>query len=231
MRETVLNALGILLGALAGAWSPWAPRPDLQRQLRLLLTALTVLTGGLVLWTALPSRPWPSVQLLVIGFLALSFGSILGHGMRLQWGLGRLLAWAGSGRTPPESGFAFESVVFAANPLGLAGALLLGATGDWRPLALKAVLDGLAAFGFARGGSRTTLLAAFPVWTVQSILAAAAGNVAHSFADPRPGAALAIACGLITLCAAPVVLGVRRVPLANYLPSLLLAPLMAILWR
>ncbi|MBN8249508.1 MAG: DUF554 family protein, partial [Verrucomicrobia bacterium] len=158
MPETLLNALGILAGALAGLWSPWTPRAETQRQLRLLLTGLTVLAGGLVLWTALPSRPWPAVQLLIIGFLALSLGSLLGHGMRLQWGLGRLLAWAGAGRTPPESGFAFESVVFAANPLGIAGALLLGTTGDWRPLALKAVLDGLAAFGFAKAGSRTTAL-------------------------------------------------------------------------
>jgi len=227
----LLNALGVLLGALTGHSIPWPPPAGVQRQLRLALTVLTVLTGGWVVWMALPSRPWPGIRVLIIAVLSLSVGSLIGHGIGLQRGLSRLLAWAGSGRTPPESGFAFESVVFAANPLGIAGALLLGATGDWRPLALKAALDALAAFGFAQAGSRTVALTAVPVFAIQGTLAGLGGMLQQRLADPQPAAALAAACGLLTLTAAPVVLGIRRVPLANYLPALVVAPLIASVWR
>ncbi|MCW5557343.1 MAG: DUF554 domain-containing protein [Verrucomicrobiae bacterium] len=231
MPAILLNALGVLLGALAGRWSPWAPQADTQRQLRLALTALTVLAGVWVIWSALPSQPWPGMRTLIIAVLSLSAGSLIGHGIGFQRGLSRLLAWAGSGRTSSEPGFAFESVVFAGNPLGIAGAVLQGATGDWRPLALKAALDALAAFGFARAGSNTAALAAVPVFAIQETLAGLAGMLQQRLADPQLTAALATACGLLTLTAAPVVLGIRRVPLANYLPALVLAPLIASVWR
>ncbi|MBX3734254.1 MAG: DUF554 family protein [Verrucomicrobiae bacterium] len=231
MSGVVLNAASLLVAALWGAGLGGTLSARRQHQVRLLLTVLTVLTGLAIMVSVLPMRPAGAAWLLVMGIAGLGLGSLIGHLFGFQRRLSALLAWASAGRSPAGTGFPAEAVIFAVNPLGLAGSVLAGWTGDWRLLALKSLLDALAAHGMAAAGSRTVALAAIPLLALQGTLAVAATAASRRFPDPALGAALAIAAGLILLTAVPVVLGVRRVPLANYLPSLALTPLLAMIWR
>lgn len=199
------------------------------------MTALTLITGFAVAWTGLSSHFLAALQQGFLTVLALSLGSLTGHLLGLQRGLSGLVKWAGAGGgrsvEAQRGGFPLEAVVLAVNPLGLAGAVLEGWTGDWRPLALKGALDALAAVGFAVAGSRTVLLAALPVLAVQGTLTFAAALLAQQFPEPAPAAALRLCTGVLVIAAAPVVLGLHRVPLANYLPALIYAPLLAARWH
>lgn len=229
MLGTFLNVAGVLGGALTGRCTSRALPEARQLQARRILTGLTLLTGVMVIASALPPRIGASLKLGLVALIALSLGSLTGHLLGLHRLLGRGVDWAGNRKAGP-AGFPLEVVVLVANPLGFVGAVLEGWTGDWRPLGLKASLDTLAAMGFAAAGSRTVWLAALPMLAVQGTLTLGAALLVQRFPDPAPAAALRLCAGLIVVAATPVILGLRKVPLANYLPSLVYGPLLAAWW-
>jgi uncharacterized protein len=183
----------------------------------------------MVMASALPPHFGASLKLGLVALTALCLGSLTGHLLGLHRLLGRAVVWAGNRDSGP-AGFPLEVVVLVANPLGIVGAVLEGWTGDWRPLGLKASLDTLAALGFSAAGSRTVWLAALPMWAVQGTLTLGAALLVQRFPDPAPAAALRLCAGLMVVAATPVILGLRKVPLANYLPSLVYGPLLAAWW-
>lgn len=233
---TFINGAALVLGAMAGLAKGWNLSPENQRRARLTLAGLAVLTGLSAVWRALPPHWGASARLLIEALVAWSLGTVAGKALGLQKGLSRMVALASRDRAKPasdapsSSGFAMEAVVFAANPLGLAGAVLEGWTGDWRPLALKSALDVLAALGFTAAGSRTVALAVLPVLAVEGTLTLGGQWLSGVVLAPGPSAAFGVCTGFLVLSCAPVVMGIRKVPLANSLPALVLAPLLAALW-
>ena len=102
-----------------------------------------------------------------------------------------------------------------------------GFSGYYFPLALKGVMDGLAMASFVKMFRWPTALAALPVFLFLNGLTL----VFHSLILPHLNApeiaAMNCAGGLIICAATLVILEVRRVELANYLPALVVAPLLA----
>jgi hypothetical protein len=118
--------------------------------------------------------------------------------------------------------------------LGLLGAVTDGlpTNGDqlgcyWL-LAVKAVMDGLAMTGFVKIFGWPSALSAFPVFAFLGGITFACqfyANpflAAHGLVDPVNAAAGLIACAI-----ALMIFEVRRVELANFLPALAVAPLLA----
>jgi hypothetical protein len=95
-------------------------------------------------------------------------------------------------------------------------------------LAVKAVMDGLAMTGFVKIFGWPSALSAFPVYaflggiTFACQFYAKPFLTAHSLVDPVNAAAGLIACAI-----ALMIFEVRRVELANFLPGLAVAPLLA----
>jgi uncharacterized membrane protein YqgA involved in biofilm formation len=233
---TWLNVGGILLGGGLGLlWRRNLPS-TWQHRLRLALVTVTLLVGFGMVWDGLRGPLGHAVRQLFIALMALMLGSLTGRLLRLQKGLVQFAGWAGRKEgegvgSPLPDHFAGAAVYFAANPLGLVGALTEGATGDWRPLALKAALDGLAALGFSLTLGRSVLLLAVPVLAIQGTLTLAVRLGREALARPEIAASLGITGGFIVVCASVALLGVRRVPLADYLPALIYAPFFTALWR
>ena len=172
---------------------------------------------------------------LFIAFLAVVLGSLLGKILALQKisnRLGRhaagLLAGATTGsRVKPADGFKAATILFCAAPLGLVGAVTDGLGDYFSPLALKAVMDGLAMTSFVKMFRWPTALAAIPVFFFFTGLT----YIVHTFALPRLASPALLhsvnaAAGLIICAMTLVILEARRVELANYLPALFLAPLL-----
>jgi hypothetical protein len=233
-----LNALGILLGALFGL----ARREPLslrsQNFFKSALGAGTALCGLHLLWQSVDGSLGHVLLQLLIAALAVVLGNLLGKLLRLQKlsnQLGRhaakLLA-APDKKLParPFDGFTAATILFCAAPMGLIGAVTDGLAGYFYPLALKAVMDGLAMATFVKMFRWPAALAAFPVFC---LLYALSGAV-HGMALPHlaaPGLLQAVnaAAGLIVCATTLVILGVRRVELANYLPALAISPLLTYL--
>ena len=230
-----LNALGILLGAVFGlaSWpGPWSARA--QNQIKSLLGAFTALCGWQLLWLNVGGSFVFVLKQLLLAALALVLGNLLGKILGLQkfsnW-LGRraatLLAAAETSSPRSANGFIVATILFCAAPLGVLGAVTDGLSDYFYPLALKAVMDGLATMSFVKIFRWPVALAAASVFFFLNDIALAV----HLFALPWLEAhhalhAVNVAAGLVICVMTLVVLEVRRVELANYLPALVVAPIL-----
>jgi uncharacterized membrane protein YqgA involved in biofilm formation len=231
-----LNALGILLGALLGLAGRGDFSARTQNWLRSALGAFTAFGGLQLVWLNVGGGFINVLKQLGLAVLAVVLGSLLGKLLGLQkisnW-LGRRAAalLVPAEKNPPGrplAGLVGATVLFCAAPLGWLGAVTDGLGDYFFPFALKAVMDGLAMAGFVKICRWPAALAAVPVFFFFSGLTSAVHIFAHPWLETHHAvAAVNIAAGLVICATALVVLGVRRVELANYLPALVVAPLLA----
>ena len=240
MIGAFLNALGILLGAWFGlAW----PRPLALRAqvfLRSALGAFTVFFGLRLGWENLAGDLASGLKQLLAAGLALVLGNGIGKLLALQKISNRLGRHAASRLAaahkhppgPPADGVMTGMILFCAAPLGLIGAVTDGLSDFYYLLAVKAVMDALAAMSFAQTFRWPAALAAFPVYFFLNGLTRAVHFgalpwlAAHALTE-----VVNLTAGLLACTLALVIFEVRRVELANYLPALAVAPLLAWLAR
>ena len=235
MIGPILNALGILLGALFGLArrNPLSARS--QNSAKSALGALTALCGLHLAWLHLGGGAFSVIKQLFIALLAMILGNLLGKLLGLQklsnrvgrHASGLLAGAANQSGQKPKDGFLAATLLFCAAPLGFIGAVTDGLNGYFFPLALKALMDGLAMTRFIKMFRWPVALAALPVFLLLNSVAAGV----RAFALPLLAApallnSVGTTAGLIICAMTLVILEVRRVELADYLPALLFAPLL-----
>ena len=93
-------------------------------------------------------------------------------------------------------------------------------------------MDGLAALGFVSLFGRGVLLSALPVLAFQGTITLLVARVLEPILTLHN---LVNCCnavgGLLVFCVALVLLGLKRIELADYLPSLVVAPLLTLWWH
>lgn len=230
-----LNALGILLGSLFGLIRREPLPVSTQRFFKNGLGALTVFCSLHLLWLNVGGNAAHVLEQLFIAALAIILGNLLGKILALQKisnRIGRLASGLLTGSAQKSGnrstdGFLAATLLFCAAPLGMVGAVTDGLDGYFFPLLLKAVMDGLAMTSFVKMFRWPVALAAIPVF----LLFIGIANVVHTFVLPlldSPALVQSVnaAAGLIICAMTLVILEVRRVELANYLPALFIAPLL-----
>ena len=126
------------------------------------------------------------------------------------------------------AGFVAATILFCAAPLGIVGAVADGLEDYFYLLLLKAVMDGLAMMSFVKMFRWPVALAALPVFLFLNGLTLAVQLGAQPWLAARAlTSSVGLAAGLVTCIVALVILQIRRVELANYLPALAVAPLLA----
>jgi hypothetical protein len=182
---------------------------------------------------------WYFFKYLLIAILAMTLGRLTGRLMRLQKGLNKLgqfagkkVADAGAGRKLPWSdGFIACAVLFCLPPMAAFGAVLDGLDGRWQTLGIKAAMDCLAMMAFVRTFGWSAMAAAVPVAAFLGSITLGAKLLAPRFLNTAMIDSLNATTGLLVFCVALIVLEFRKVELADYLPSLVWAPLLAWAWR
>jgi len=239
MVGTILNATAILMGGVAGLTVKKEISPARQSALRILLGAFTVYTGLSATWQSLNGGLAQIFKQLGVVLLALILGNLTGKLLRLQKSLNHLGQYAKQKVTGarPDSprrfndGFMTCSILFCVAPLAILGAVQEGLTDNFKPLAVKAVMDGLAAMAFVSMFGWSVLVSVIPLVAWQGTLALSAKMAQpwlakYALVDPINATA-----GMLVFCVALIILELKKVELADYLPSLLIAPLLTWLWR
>ena len=167
--------------------------------------------------------------------LAVVLGNWLGKMLRLQKMSNRIGHYAGTllanaQKNPPgkpADGWVSATILFCAAPLGIVGAVADALSGFFYLLLLKAVMDGLAMMTFVKLFRWPAALAALPVFLFLNGLTVAVhfGLQPWLAANGLTGS-ICLAAGLIACIVSVVIFEVRRVELANYLPALLVAPVL-----
>jgi len=233
---TILNAIAIVAGGLAGLIFRKQPSDGTQQLFKIVLGACTGLVG--LRLTALSLAPSFGHALKEIGIvlLSLSLGSLTGKLLGLQKTsnrIGQFTRERMAAATPENpnrfnDGFVVCALLFCAAPLGILGAIHNGLVpGYFYPLAIKAVMDGLATMGFVAIFGWGVILSAVPVLIFQGALTLLCAKWLGPFLQLHGLMESVNATGgLLIFCVAILIFEVRKVPVTNYLPSLVFAPLL-----
>lgn len=245
---TALNLLTILLGGgiglLLGARLPERVRLVAMDALGLGTIALGVLALLDIANPELAEAVGPTAAVVVIG--AALLGGILGALLRVEDRLEHLgqllrgLLLRGRPRTPAEEehggesrfveGFVTASLVFCVGPLAVLGPINDGLGRGIDELAVKSLLDGVAAAAFASALGSGVLLSVVPVAVVQGAFTVV-GLALGDLLDPAQVAALSATGGLLLLGVGFRLLRLRDVPVGDLLPALVVAPALVALAR
>ena len=218
-----------------------------------LLNVLTVLVGGLlgtVLGDRLPERLRENV-VRGVGLFTLAMGTkfaidtsnllyllgsiLIGGVIGSLWGVDRRLndlgaalqrrfAARGGGGTVSEA-FVTAAIVFCVGPLTFLGSIQNGLTGDASLLAIKSVLDGFTAVALAATLGWGVLLTIPLILIYQGGLAIGASAFAGLLSELQLREMSAVG-GLLIIGVGLKLLSIRDVKVADYLPAILVAPLL-----
>ncbi len=236
---TLLNGLCILIGGGIGRTVVRPLSPSTQRRLKVLLGVFTVYVGLSATWTALAGPLGYVFRQAALLLVALMLGKLTGHLLRLQRGMNRVGRYVkeqftraqGVAAPPWSVGFVVCSLLYCAEPLALLGAVQEGLQADSKPLVIKGITDGLATIAFSQCFGWGALGAALPVVAYQGTLTLGIRVLGPWLEHRALVEPIQAAAGLLLFVVALVILEIRKVELADYLPSLVYAPLLAGLLR
>lgn len=221
MIGTLVNVatvlLGSALGLLIGARIPDAVRDTITTGLGL----ATLLIGvQMALKTEHILIPVGSI---VFGGLV---GELLGIENLLEALARRLGSYSRSESSTFVTGFITASLVFCVGSMTIVGSLQEGINGDATLLITKALMDGTASVAFASTLGIGVAFSALTILIVQGSLTLLGHSLAFLLNPPLLDEMTA-AGGLIILGIGFLLLGIKKLKIANFLPALALAPLLA----
>lgn len=236
MIGTALNVAGILLGGAIGLARRKPFSPARESFFKVALGVFAIFYGLRLTWTSLNGSLWQILRQLLIVVLALMLGKLTGRLLRLQKMSNRVgkkareSIAAARPAAPGRLGEGFKTcaALYCVAPLAILGSVQDGLSGYYYPLAVKAVMDGLATMGFTLVFGWGVLLVALPVLAFQGTITLLCLHglkpflEAHSLVDPVNAAG-----GLLVFCVGMVNLDLKKIELADYLPSLIFAPILS----
>lgn len=230
-----LNAAGILLGAIIGLALRKPISLRTQVFFRSAIGAFTVFFGLRLIYEHAGGGLLPVLKQILIGFVAVVVGFWVGKLLGFQKvsnRIGRTAAntiGAAQVRRSLRTADAFNActILFCASPLGIIGAVTDGLSNYFYLLAVKAVMDALAMASFMKLFRWPATLSAIPVFVFFSLISTLCRIYVVSFLDAHGLTnSVNVAAGMIACIVTVVIFEVRKVELANYLPALVIAPLL-----
>jgi len=239
MIGTIINVCAIATGGIVGLAAAKGISPKVEYRLKLILGIVTIYVGMKTTWSALNGPFGSVVKQIVIVMTALVIGNVIGKVLRLQKGINRLGEYAKNVFTKhdPEKpkrfgeGFVTCTILFCVGPMAIMGALEDGLTGKIQTLAVKSAMDGLATMAFVKTFGIGPIFAAIPVLAYQGTVTLGAEALKPLLIDHMLLDSISATGGLLILCISVVILDIQKVPLADYLPSLIVAPVLTWLFR
>jgi len=228
---TLLNIATVLIGGLVGLRFG----ANLPERIR-----LTIIAGLGLFTAAIGIQMFLKTENPIIVLSSLLVGGILGEWWRIEdrlKGLGATLErrFTGKGSTVERvdalqgslfiRGFLTASLVFCVGPMTILGSIQDGLTGDYSLLAIKAVLDGFAAMAFAASLGVGVLFSILVILVYQGGLTLLAAQAQMLITPAMMSEMTAVGGILLIGIAISNLLELKPIRVANFLPALLIAPL------
>ena len=228
MTGTLLNVGAVLLGTAIGVTVGRRLPAGLQQRV---LAGLGLVTAVIGVDLALAWRD--TSPLYVLG--AVLLGGLIGEALRIEDRLARLgdrvQARVTRRRDPsrPAStvseAFFTASLLFCVGPLTVVGSFEDGLNGNVEPLATKSLLDGFASIALASTLGAGVAFAAVTVVLVQGALTLGAA-LFEGVLEGEALSAMTSTGGVLIIGISLKLLDLRDVKVGNFLPALVLAPLL-----
>jgi len=228
MVGTLLNVITVLIGGTLGLL--FGTRfPERMRH---------TIVAGLGLFTlAIGARLSFESSNSILILLSLLIGGVLGEWMNIEDRLEHMGAWlqkrfaanAKGGSGLFVRGFLTASLVFCIGPMTILGSIQDGLSGDYELLAIKAVLDGFGGMVFASTLGVGVLFSALVVLGYQGGLSLLAQQAQNLLSEAMITEMSAVGGILLLGVAVSSLLEIKKIRVGNFLPALLIAPLLVAL--
>jgi hypothetical protein len=219
MTGTLINVgtvvAGTAIGSLAG------PRlPARMRRIVLYGIGLVVILVGFQM--AVQTRN----ILVVLG--AVLIGGIIGELLKIEERLDQLgqfiqARFAKGSEQSVAEGFVTGSLIFCVGPMAILGSISDGLSGDYSVLSIKAVMDGFASIAFGASLGWGVGLSALTILVYQGGITLFAG-ILPSVLNEAMVTEMTATGGLIIIGIGLKLLDLKELPLANFVPAIVVAP-------
>ncbi|MDX9915127.1 MAG: DUF554 domain-containing protein [Sphaerochaeta sp.] len=227
MIATYFNALMVILGTLIGLVVKNRLN-DSYRQLVFTSSGLVTLVIGL-------SMALASASFLILLF-ALIIGGAVGYALRIEdrilafgvWMEKRLSRGAGTEESARNFalGFFNASLLFCSGAMTVVGSIQAGTVGDYRLIMIKAIMDGAMAIIFTSAYGIGVMASALFILVYQGFFTLAGGIIAPALGEGGINELAAVG-GMLLLMIGFNLLDIRRTKTGNFLPAMIVAPLLA----
>ena len=228
LSGTLINVATILIGSLLGIW--FGQRvPERARH--------TVVSGMGLFTAAIGLQMFfeHSINaLIVLG--SLLAGALLGEWWRIEDRLAHLGTFLEQRFARPSDtaaghenrfvkGFLTASLLFCIGPIAIIGSIQNGLNGDYQLLAIKAVLDGFASLAFASTLGIGVIFSSLIILIYQGGISLLAAQVQTAVSTSMMTELTATGGILLLGVAISSILEIKKVRVGNFLPALVIAPL------
>lgn len=229
MTGTLINTAAILVGGLLGLRFG---RLLKERSRETIIIGLGLFTISISLSMFLETNN----SLIVLGGILL--GGLLGESFRIEDRINRLGERLESRFNQPAGsasqnafvrGFLTSSVLFCTGPMAILGAIQDGLIGDYQLLVIKSVMDGFAAFAMASTLGMGVLFSAAMVFLYQGFFSLMAVQLQGVMTAEMIAEMTATGGILLIGLAISSLLEIKPIRVGNFLPSLLISPLIVYL--
>jgi len=228
MTGTAINVATVVAGGTLGTFLGERLPPRIRH---IVMQGVGLVTLAVGMSMALSTKNF----LLMLGSILI--GGMLGEWWQLEEHLDKAGKWleTQAARSPFlargefTKGFITASLVFCVGPMTILGSIQDGLSGDYTLLAIKSVLDGFSSLAFAASMGMGVTFAAITVLLYQGILTLGASLFQAILTDAMITEMTATG-GIIILGIGLLLLEIKRVRIANFLPALAIAPLLVALW-
>ena len=223
MLGVIANTLAVFLG---GGLGLLLKKGIPERMSRAVMLALALCTLYMGIDGALAG------ERTIVLIISMVLGTIVGTALDLDGKINRLgEKLSGRFQGNVTEGFMTGSLLFCIGAMAIVGAMDAGLQGDNRVYFTKSVLD---LFGSCMLGSTLgvgVMLSGVSVFVVQGLLVLLAGLLRSALSDSAMVAEL-VCCGNVIIIGMGLnLLGVTKLKIANFLPAILFAPFICLLFR
>lgn len=225
MIGTLVNFIAVLVGSTVGLMA--GNRLPQQTQTSI-VTGLGFVTLSVGVQNSLASGN------VLIPLFSIAFGAIIGEMLDIQGKLNGFGGWLQRRFAAAEdghdsrarfiNGFVTASLVFCVGPLTVIGSIQDGMSGDHKLLLIKSALDMFAAMAFAASLGVGVTFSVITILVVQGGLALLGALAGRVMTDPMIDELTATG-GLLLMGLSLILMDIKQPRIANYLPALILAPL------
>lgn len=231
---TALNVVAIAIGSGIGITLGNRLKGQTQKLITDILGLVTLLGAAsalIPLWSTSFNAELPKSSSLLLILGSMLIGGLIGSALKLEqrldsFGENLRKKFKASEESPFIEGFVSSSLLFVIGPLAILGSISDGASQGIDQLILKSSLDFFAAMAFASTLGWGVAASAIPVAIYQgfwTIVGLAAGSVLSQYQID----AMTICGGLMLVGISLRLLDIKRIPVANLLPALVIAPTIA----
>ena len=219
MIATIINALAVLIGSLVGLFFKGKIQDQYEKTV---FTALGVFT--LILGITMAQEPCNALYIV----FSLVLGGLLGTWMQIEGRILKLGEWmkkklpGSMGQGQFAMGFLDATVLFCVGAMTIIGSFKAGIEKDYQLLLVKSVMDGSVAILFAAVmGWGGVAFSAISILIVQGSLTLMSTAVAPYVQQSMIDAVSAVG-GLLIMMIGINLLKLKKIPIANFTPALVL---------